>query len=103
MVDRTKFIPAIVALFVTFVTAIVTIVNEYEPTQALIIILSVLVGSYIVGLILKWVANTFLIVKVEEPKEEDEENAENAEGDDTISDEDGESATKKDADENVEK
>ncbi len=69
MVDRTKFIPAIVALFVTFVASVVTIINKYESTQALIIILSVLVGSYVVGLVLKWVANTFLIVKVEEGEE----------------------------------
>lgn len=76
MVDRTKYIPAIVALFVTFVTSIVTIINKYESTQALIIILSVLVGSYVVGLILKWVANTFLIVKVEEEKPKDEKESE---------------------------
>ena len=91
MVDRTKYIPAIVALFVTFVASIVTIVNRYESTQALIIILSVLVGSYIVGLILKWVANTFLIVKVEEKVEENEESAE---GEEEAS-EDGDGATKK--------
>lgn len=76
MVDRTKYIPAIISLFVTLVTSIVTIVNRYETTQALIIILSVLVGSYIVGLILKWVANTFLIVEVEEEKEEAENSEE---------------------------
>ncbi len=90
MVDRTKYIPAIVALFVTFVASVVTIVNKYEPTQALIIILSVLVGSYVVGLILKWVANTFLIVKVEE-----EENPEALEGEGEASEEDAEGATVK--------
>ena len=36
MVDRTKYIPAIVALFVTFVASVVTIINKYESTQALI-------------------------------------------------------------------
>lgn len=89
MVDRTKYIPAIVALFVTLVASIVTITNKYESTQALIIILSVLVGSYVVGLILKWVANTFLIVEVEEVKEETEP----AEGEEETSEEDGVSAT----------
>ena len=71
MVDRTKFIPAIVALSVTLVASVVTIINKYESTQALIIILSVLVGSYVVGLILKWVANTFLVVEVVEEKTEE--------------------------------
>ncbi len=91
MVDRTKYIPAIVALFVTFVASVVTITNKYEPTQALVIILSVLVGSYVVGLILKWVANTFLIVTVEE----DEETTEDTEGDGEASDEDEDGATVK--------
>ena len=90
MVDRTKYIPAIVALFVTFVASVVTIINKYESTQALIIILSVLVGSYVVGLILKWVANTFLIVKVEESEEGTETEA----GEDEMT-EDDESATVK--------
>lgn len=71
MVDRTKFIPAIVALSVTLVASVVTIINKYESTQALIIILSVLVGSYVVGLILKWVTNTFLVVEVVEEKTEE--------------------------------
>ncbi len=83
MVDRTKFIPAIVALFVTFVASVVTVINKYESTQALIIILSVLVGSYVVGLILKWVANTFLIVEVEENKPEDVETEGEVPEDDT--------------------
>ena len=87
MVDRTKFIPAIVALFVTFVASVVTIINKYESTQALIIILSVLVGSYVVGLLLKWVANTFLVVEVpEENPEEGEEGSENVEGDEEDND-----------------
>jgi len=90
MVDRTKYIPAIVALFVTFVASVVTIINKYESTQALIIILSVLVGSYVVGLILKWVANTFLIAKVEESEEGTETEA----GEDEMT-EDDESATVK--------
>lgn len=84
MVERTKFIPAIVALSVTLVASVVTLVNKYESTQALIIILSVLVGSYVVGLILKWVANTFLVVEVPEETleegEEGDEGFENVEG-----------------------
>ena len=85
MIERTKFIPAIVALLFTFVASIVTIINRYEATQALIIILSVLVGSYVVGLILRWIATTYLVVEVEKLKEESEsetdENGEKVEGD----------------------
>ena len=85
MIERTKFIPAIVALLFTFVASIVTIINKYETTQALIIILSVLVGSYFVGLILRWIANTFLVVEVEKMQDdaetETDEDGEKVEGD----------------------
>ena len=95
MVDRTKYIPAIVALSVTLVASVVTIINKYESTQALIIILSVLVGSYVVGLILKWVANTFLVVEVEEEKtEETEETGDATEGEGTGEEEDATATAK---------
>ncbi len=80
MKDRTKFIPAIVALLFTFVASIVTIINKYESTQALIIILSVLVGSYVVGLILRWIVSVYLVIEVKDMEEAvEDEDAENQE------------------------
>lgn len=83
MTDRTKYIPAIVALFATFIASIVTIVNKYDTNEALTVILVVLICSYIAGCIIKWIANTYLVVKVDEIKKEtdSDETAENEQGD----------------------
>ena len=60
-------------------------INKLKGWRVFLIILSVLVGSYVVGLILRWVAATYLVVEVEELKEESEsetdENGEKVEGD----------------------
>lgn len=87
MKDRTKYIPGIVSLLVTFVVIIVTIINEYEPIQKMVIILVVLICSYLAGLIIKWLANTYLVVEpVKPPEENSEENPEGEEGENEDSD-----------------
>mgnify|MGYP007093067135 CR=1 FL=1 len=55
--------------------SIIAIVNRYDALHSMIIILSVLVGFYIAGLIIRMLAEKYLII--EEEKELTEETQEN--------------------------
>ncbi len=70
---RTKFIPAIVTLLGCLTAVILTYVNRYQALQAMIIVLIVLIVFYIVGLILKSLADKYLLIeelKLEDLQEE---------------------------------
>lgn len=62
---RTKYIPAIVTLVGCLAASIIAIVNRYDALHSMIIILSVLVGFYIAGLIIRMLAEKYLIIEEE--------------------------------------
>ena len=66
---RTKYIPAIVTLLGCLAATIITYVNHYQALHAMIIILVVLIAFYIVGVIVKSLADKYLVI--EELKLED--------------------------------
>lgn len=72
---RTKYIPAIVTLVGCLAASIIAIVNRYDALHSMIIILSVLVGFYIAGLIIRMLTEKYLII--EEEKELTEGTQEN--------------------------
>lgn len=74
---KARWIPALVTLSAGFVTSIVLIVNRYSNTEAMAILLAVMVVFYVIGLIIKGVAMKFLIVVEEEEEKEDVEITEN--------------------------
>ncbi len=78
MVKRTRYIPAIITLVGCFAASLISIVNQYDAMKSMIIILAMSVGFYIVGLIIRGLADHYLVIPEEELAEETEE--ENGEG-----------------------
>ena len=72
--DRTKYIPSIIALLAAFIACIVTIINKYETLETLLIVLATLIIFYIVGAIVRFLVNKILAVP------EPEKDAENKDG-----------------------
>ena len=72
---RTKYIPAIVTLVGCLAASIIAIVNRYDALHSMTIMLYMQVGFYIAGLIIRMVAEKYLII--EEEKELTEETQEN--------------------------
>lgn len=82
---RSKWIPALVMLLAGFIACIITIVNHYDNTAALTIILVTLIVFYIVGCVIQVFSNKFLVV--EQPPEENEEIEIDEEGNPIVKDE----------------
>lgn len=76
---RTKYIPAIVTLTGCLAAAVISIVNKYDGLHSMIIILSVLVVFYIAGLIIKGLADKYLVIEEEIINEENQEETESEE------------------------
>lgn len=69
---RTKFIPIIIMLAAGFVSCIITILNKYEVSDSLLIILLTLVGFYVIGYIARKILEKVLKPKEEATEEVDE-------------------------------
>lgn len=67
---RTKYIPAIVTLLGCLASIIFTYVNYYQPLQSMIILLIVMIVFYIVGFILRGLAEKYLVIEEEILEEE---------------------------------
>jgi Ca2+/H+ antiporter len=82
-VKRTKYIPAIITLIGCLAATIITFLNRYTALKSMIIILIVLIVFYIAGLIIKGLADKYLLIEEEKLNEEaaaeEEETAENVE------------------------
>lgn len=77
--NRTKYIPAIVMLTAGFVVCIVTFLNKYSLKGALMAILFTMVGFLIIGYMIKFVVNKFIIIPMmEEAERRAQEEAEEA-------------------------
>lgn len=64
-------LPALMTLIAAFITCIVTLLYKYELTKALILILSVTVGFYLAGIIVRSLLNRFMVHR-EEPEDDNE-------------------------------
>lgn len=60
---RTKYIPLIIMLIAALAACIVTYINQYSVTESLIIVLIVFITFYIIGIIIKKIAEKFLVVE----------------------------------------
>jgi Ca2+/H+ antiporter len=82
-VKRTKYIPAIITLIGCLAATIITFLNRYTALKSMIIILIVLIVFYIAGLIIKGLADKYLLIEEEKLNEEaaaeEEDTAENVE------------------------
>lgn len=84
---RTKYIPAIVTLTGCLAATIITFLNRYDALRSMIIILASLVVFYIAGLIIKGLADKYLVIEQEiineEEMQEGEEVADSSENADS--------------------
>ena len=87
MIERTKYIPSIISLAAGLIASIVAIINKYSSLETMIVVLVALIVFYIIGSIIRYVANKMLIIpepeetESEETESEEEENPEESEGD----------------------
>lgn len=87
MIERTKYIPSIISLAAGLIASIVAIVNKYSSLETMIVVLVALIVFYIIGSIIRYVANKMLIIpepeesESEETESEEEENPEESAGD----------------------
>ncbi len=88
MIERTKYIPPIISLAGGLIASLAAIINKYDSLETMIVVLITLIVFYIIGSIIRYVANkVFYIPEPEREKENEGESGENK-GD---SDEEGKS------------
>ena len=86
MIERTKYIPPIISLAAGLIASIAAIVNRYSSLETMIVVLVALIVFYIIGSIIRYVANKMLVIPEPEEEEEsdetesEEENSEESEG-----------------------
>ena len=68
---RTKYIPAIVTLTGCLAATVITFLNRYDALRSMIIILVSLIAFYIAGLIIKGLADKYLVIEQEIINEEE--------------------------------
>ena len=68
---RTKYIPAIITLIGCLAASVITFLNKYDSLYSMLIILAALIIFYIAGLIMKGLADKYLIIEEEIINEED--------------------------------
>lgn len=76
--NRTKYIPAIVMLTAGFVVCIVTFLNDFSLKGALMAILFTMVGFLILGYIIKFLVNKFIVIPLLEEAEKAAKEAQEA-------------------------
>lgn len=76
--NRTRYIPSIVMLAAAFVACVSTIYFGYTTKQILLIVLAVSVIFLVLGLVIKYFAERYLVIstKIETSQEQSEENEE---------------------------
>ena len=90
--EKRRLIPVIITLLGCLAACFVAIRSHYDAMHAMKVILAVLVVFYIAGLLIKGLADKYLVIeKVEENEEEQQEDAENQDAEK----EDGKTAEKK--------
>lgn len=73
MQQEHKYLPLIISLVAGLVVSIITIINRYNSITAIVIILGVLLGFYILGLIFKAILNATRTKEEEVTEEQNEE------------------------------
>lgn len=92
--EKRRLIPVIITLLGCLAACIVAVRSHYDAMRAMKVILTVLVVFYIAGLLIKGLADKYLVIeKIEENEEEQQENAENQDAEK----ENGETVGKKDS------
>lgn len=80
--EKRRLIPAIITLIGCLAACIIVIKNKYDALHSMTVILVVLVVFYVAGLIVKGVADKYLVIEEEKDSKETEqqEDAGNTEG-----------------------
>ncbi len=63
--NRTKYIPALITLIGCLAASIITLLNHYSALKSMIVILVVLIVFYIAGLVVKHLADKYLVIEKE--------------------------------------
>lgn len=81
MENRTRYIPSIVMLAAAFVACIMSMYYDYTTKEILVIVLCTIVVFFVVGLMIKIIADKYLIISMEaeidKESEEEEEHSDN--------------------------
>ncbi len=79
MENRTRYIPSIVMLAAAFVACIMSIYYDYTTKEILVIVLCTIVVFFVIGLMIKIIADKYLIISMEAEidKESEEEHSDN--------------------------
>lgn len=94
MNNRTRYVPALIMLTAGFITCISTIIHDYTTEEILLITTGVMTVFLIVGLIVRFIIDTYIVVKDEPEEEENKEDSEEKE--DKEDKEDSQESEKKD-------
>lgn len=83
MIQRTKYIPSIISLAAGLIASIAAIINKYSSLETMVVVLVALIVFYIIGSLIRYIANKMLVIPEpeEEAESEEEENLEENEGD----------------------
>ena len=91
MENRTRYIPSIVMLAAAFAECIMSIYYDYTTKEILWIVLGTIVVFFVIGIIVKVIADKYLITtmeaEIENQSEDEEENSDNEEN--SMDDRDG--------------
>lgn len=83
MENRTRYIPSIIMLAAAFVACIMSIYYDYTTKEILWIVLCTIVVFFVIGIVIKIIADKYLITtmeaEIEDQSEEEEENSDNEE------------------------
>ncbi len=79
MQQEHKYMPLIISLVAGLVVSIITIINRYNSITAILIILGVLLGFYILGLIFRAILRATATKEEDVPAEDGEESEAEAE------------------------
>ncbi|MCI8668387.1 MAG: hypothetical protein HFI34_02500 [Lachnospiraceae bacterium] len=86
MENRTRFIPSIIMLAAAFVACIMSIYYDYTTKEILLIVLGTIVVFFIIGIIVKVMADKYLITTMEAEIDESEEEKENSDSEENSMD-----------------
>lgn len=79
MNNRTRYVPALIMLTAGFITCISTIIHDYTTEEILLITTGVMTVFLIVGLIVRFIIDTYIVVKDEPEEDENKEEGEEKE------------------------
>lgn len=79
MIERTKYIPPIISLAGGLIASLAAIINKYSSLETMVVVLITLIVFYIIGSIIRYVANKVFYIPEPEKETESENKEESGE------------------------